>query len=327
MSLSRRAALRLVAAAPLAIPHMAKAETFAGKYAYDPLPIAPGVWLVRGADEAIAFGNGGAVANATILACPQGGAVLFDCGPSLGYAQGLAALAHQLTGGPVRRVFVSHLHPDHAMGTGAFDPAIVAALPSTRAELARDANGFSDAMYRILADWMRGTAVVLPGATVEPGPLDVGGRKLTALALAGHSEGDLVLVDEASGTVMAGDLVFHDRAPTTPTADLPRWRESLATLAALPRARLVPGHGPLDTDGAGIAQTRDWLDWLEPALAGAVARGLDMTEAGQLPIPERFASMKLARYELQRSVAHLYPALEAAGLPRVDSAARSAGGM
>ena len=53
-------------------------------------------------------------------------------------------------------------------------------------------------------------------------------------------------------------------------------------------------------------------------LRTAVQSGLDMVEAGTLPIPDRFATMAAARYELQRSVAHLYPALEAELLPRVD---------
>ena len=49
-----------------------------------------------------------------------------------------------------------------------------------------------------------------------------------------------------------------------------------------------------------------------------VAAGLDMVEAGMLPIPDRFAGLAAARYELQRSVSHLYPGLEARLLPRVD---------
>lgn len=325
MKLSRRSLLCLTAALPLPFAlraSPARAEPFAGAYDITASPIGEGIWLVRGADEAIAFANGGAIANAVILSCPEGGAILFDCGPSLRYAQGLAALARKLTGGPVRRVFISHLHPDHALGAGAFDPAILAALPATRTDLATDGEGFSDAMYRILADWMRGTNLALPGLAVSPGPLTVGGRKLTALALSGHSHADLVLVDEASGTVLAGDLVFHDRAPATPHADLALWRASLDQLAALPRRQLVPGHGPLDTDGRAISQTRDWLDWLEPALNGAVSQGLDMAEAGQMPIPERFSTLKMARYELTRSVSHFIPAIEAMRLPRIDSPAQ-----
>lgn len=71
---------------------------------------------------------------------------------------------------------------------------------------------------------------------------------------------------------------------------------------------------------AAIAQTRDWLDWLEPTLDQAVAQGLDMTEAGALPIPERFATMKMARLELQCSVARFYARIETGRLPRIDGA-------
>jgi hypothetical protein len=90
-------------------------------------------------------------------------------------------------------------------------------------------------------------------------------------------------------------------------------------LKALPHKGVLPGHGPIDAGGmAAIDQTRDWIDWLEATLTQAVRDGLDMVEAGELPIPDRFAAMAAARYELQRSVSHLYPGLEAKLLPRVD---------
>ncbi|NKJ01320.1 quinoprotein relay system zinc metallohydrolase 1 [Novosphingobium sp. SG707] len=308
---TRRAMIGAMMAAPLA----ARA---AERYILKPENLAPGVWVVRGADEAIAFANGGAIANCTILAA-KGGAILCDCGPSLAYGQALAELAQKLTGGPVLRVLITHLHPDHAMGAAAFDPAIIAALPETRRELERDARGFSDGMYRLLADWMTGTNVVLPGMDVAPGPFEIGGRALEAIALSGHSGGDLAIMDRATATLIAGDLVFHNRAPATPDADLVAWRRSLDVLDGREFARLIPGHGPVDATHGAIAQTRDWLTWLEGALADAVARGLDMGEAGDMPIPERFAGVALARYELQRSVSHFYARLEASELPRIDN--------
>ncbi|NOW46750.1 quinoprotein relay system zinc metallohydrolase 1 [Novosphingobium sp. SG751A] len=308
---TRRAMIGAMMAAPLAA-HAAQ------RYTLKPDQVAPGVWVVRGADEAIAFANGGAIANCTILAA-QGGAILCDCGPSLAYGQALAEWARKLTGGPVLRVLITHLHPDHAMGTAAFDPAIIAALPETRHELERDGRGFSDGMYRLLADWMTGTNVVLPGMDVTPGPFEIGGRALEAIALSGHSGGDLAIMDRASGTLIAGDLVFHNRAPATPDADLSAWRRSLDALDGRQFARLIPGHGSVDATHGAIAQTRDWLTWLEGALALAVARGLDMGEAGDMVIPERFAGVALARYELQRSVSHFYARLEASELPRIDN--------
>lgn len=296
------------------------APAFAQKLAYalDPLPVADGVWMLRGADAPIARDNGGAIANITILAT-DAGAVLVDAGPSLRYGEQLATLARKLTGKPVVRVYLTHLHPDHVYGSTAFAPGIVATTPELHATLERDGAGFADGMYRLLGDWMRGTEFRLPGRTVPAGVETIGGRALRLLPLAGHSAADLALLDERTGTLIAGDLVFHDRAPSTPHADLPRWRESLTALAALPHQRVIPGHGPLDpTPGAAIAQTRDWIDWLETALTEAVRQGRDMVEAGAMPIPARFEQMAAARYELQRSVSHLYPALEQSLWPRVD---------
>lgn len=307
---------RWVLAGVLAVPVMARAQGFAGTYAPEAIPIGDGIWMVPGADEALEFANGGAIANSVIMAS-DAGAIVVDSGPSLGFGQALAALAERLTGKPAARVYITHLHPDHSFGNGAFASAEIHALPGTRADLERDGTGFSDAMYRMLHGWMAGTELILPEAAAAEGAVTFGGRRLNLLALSGHSAGDLAIVDEASGTLIAGDLVFHNRAPATPHADLAAWHTALDRLAATAHRQCVPGHGPLDRGGIAIAQTRDWLSWLEDALREAVAGGLDMAEAANLPIPARFAGMAQTRYELTRSVSHFYPRLEAELLPLI----------
>jgi len=313
MMLSRRTALgALIASVPVA------AWAAAPEYRITPVAIAKGVWMIHGADAPIETANGGAIANIVIVDTPAG-TVLVDSGPSIRYGRALKAAAEKLTGKPVVRVYVTHLHPDHGLGITAFDPAIVVALPGTIADMSRDGRGFSDAMYRMLGDWMRGTDLVLPGRRIDRAAEDFGGRTLKLIALSGHSGADLALLDVATGTLIGGDLLFHDRAPSTPTADLAKWRGSLDVLAGLPHKGAIPGHGPFDPSGiAAIAQTRAWIDWLEAALTDAVRQGLDMVEAGQLPIPPQFAAMAAGRYELQRSVSHFYPGLEARLLPRMD---------
>ena len=317
MNLARRQLLRAAAMGTLALPAALRAENFAGKYVLRPEKVAEGLWFVRGTDEAITFANGGAIANCAILAT-DAGAVLFDCGPSLDYGRTLGDWARRLTGKPVAQVLISHLHPDHALGAAAFDPAIVSALPGTITEITRDGPGMTDAMFRILADWMRGTELVTPTRQLSQGPLVIGGRHLRLMALSGHSASDLAVLDEATGTLLAGDLVFHNRAPATPDADLAKWQSALNTLEATPHKLLLPGHGPADPTGAAIAQTRDWLTWMHDALTDAAAHGLDMAEAGEITIPQRFADVAAARYELQRSVSHFYAGIEAAQLPRID---------
>lgn len=311
--LARRAVLAGLAGA-LAAPAWAQALT----YKIRPEAVGDGIWLIRGTDGPIEMANGGAIANLTILATPAG-TVLVDCGTSLRYGLQLKPLVEQLTGQNIVRVYLTHLHPDHIYGAGAFDPAIVAATPQLMDILKSEGESFTAGMYRLLGDWMRGTIFHMPGKTIDGPSEEFGGRRFRLLPLAGHSPADLAVLDEQTGTLIAGDLVFHDRAPSTPHADLATWRTSLNTLKAVAHKSVVPGHGPIDpTPNAAIDQTRDWLDWLEPALRQAVAEGRDMVAAGEMPIPPRFARVKAARYELQRSVSHLYPALEAELLPRID---------
>jgi hypothetical protein len=66
---------------------------------------------------------------------------------------------------------------------------------------------------------------------------------------------------------------------------------------------------------------RDYLTWLDQLMRDGAANGSDMAEMIRSPIPERFAGISLSRYELIRSVSHLYPRYERAQMTRVDSAA------
>lgn len=315
----------LVGLGTFSLVSVGAARVFAGDgaldYALKPQKVGDGIWMLPGANAPIEFENGGAIANIVIIDTPKG-AVLVDCGPSLRFAQKLKTLAQKLTGKPVVRVYVTHLHPDHGLGLAAFSPGIVAALPATIAEIKRDGQGFSDAMYRMLNDWMRGTDLALPGIAIEQAFEDFGGRRLKLLHLQGHSGGDLALIDEKTGLLIAGDLVFYQRAPSTPTADIKGWIQSLKIMAATPHAGVIPGHGPFDPTGVkAIAQTQDWLGWLDGALKNALLSGLSMPEAANIPIPARFAHMAAARYEVQRSVAHLYPVMEDSLFPVANAPA------
>jgi quinoprotein relay system zinc metallohydrolase 1 len=313
---------RHLVAGALALPLAARAsilgaQQFAGTYAPVAHAVGDGIWLVRGADDPIEFANGGAIANSIILAS-DAGAIAVDPGPSLAFGKALDALARQVTGKPVTRIYLTNLHPDRSFGNVAFKHREIHALPQTTAGLERDGPGFADAMYRLLGGWMTGTEVVLPTHDAVSGPISYGGRELELFDLSGHTEGDLALLDKPTGSLIAGGLVFHNRAPATPHANLAAWQSSLGKLETIPHRQLLPGHGPLDPQGQAIAQTRDWLIWIEDALRSAVVGGLDMTEASNIPIPQRFADVRVARYEIHRSVSHFYPALEAELLPRID---------
>ena len=314
-ALSRRTLLTGLAAAPF-LP-IVDASAGPLTYGLKPQRLADGVWMVAGVPEAITRQNGGAIANIAILDSTDG-AIVIDTGPSRRFGVELETLARALTGKPVARVYITHFHPDHAFGNQGFAVDAIRAPAGVIDGLRAIGDSFANAMYQTAGDWMRGTEIVLPRIAAVDGIEDIGGRRLHLTVLKGHTNSDLVVVDEASGLMFAGDLVFLDRAPTTPHADLDQWRSSLMRLKELGHDRLMSGHGPVEAGGRGIAQTGEWIDVIERAIRDAFEKGLDMTEAFAVPLPAWTEKVALARYEFERSVAHLYPKLEAGLLPRVD---------
>jgi len=280
------------------------------KYDLQAEEIAPRTWGVFGVRDYFSIGNGGNVANVSFIEVPDG-IVVIDTGPSRRYGEALLELiALKAPGKQVIQVFNTHHHPDHFLGNQVFDPKLIAAPQGVIDNIKEQGDALANNMYRLVGDWMRGTTPVAPGRVISVSGDDIGGRNFTFMTLSGHTSSDFVIRDDDTGVLFAGDLAFLDRAPTTPSADLPKWRASIATLRQSDRSLLLPGHGPRDAKGAALDQTLDWLDWLDGTLREAVARGLTMNEAMVLPIPPRFAALGVARGEFERSVSHLYQKLE-----------------
>ena len=285
-------------------------------YNLKPVAVTDGVWMISGRPEVITLENGGAIANITILDSKEG-AIIVDTGPSRRFGDELAKVARDLTGKDIARVYITHFHPDHMFGSQGFEGKAIAAPQGVIDGIKTAGNAFSDAMYYIARDWMRGTEVVLPETVVTTGTEVIGGRRLQLFSLAGHTPSDLAIFDEKTGLLITGDLVFLDRAPTTPHADLAVWRETLGKLGGIPFSKLIPGHGPAEQSKRGIEQTRAWLDSIEETITRSFEKGQDMNEAAKEPLPDGLSHLALARYEFERSVMHLYPKIEAARLPAV----------
>jgi quinoprotein relay system zinc metallohydrolase 1 len=320
MTLDRRAALGLIAAAPV-VAAAPRAWAQALDYALSPAQVAPGIWMVEGVRDHFSKANGGNIGN-TVFIETDAGLLVIDTGSSLRYGEALRAAAQAATGRQVAEVWNTHHHPDHFLGNGAFADLPIRALPDTAGLAASHGDGYADALYRLLGDWMRGTSPQPPDGSLAAGERVLGGRRFRLLAMAGHSQADLAVLDEETGTLVAADLVFLDRAASTPDAELSVWRDSLAALRALAPAATLPGHGPVDRGGTSYDQTRGYLEWLETTLREAVSGGLDMMEAMAAPMPEAHARLGAQPTEFSRSVIHLYPRLEAELLPVAAPASR-----
>ena len=289
-------------------------------YQLSPRQIAEGTWLLEGSTDNFAKANGGNIVNTGFIVT-DAGVVVIDTGPSRAYGEAMRRAITAVTDKPVALVLLTHHHPDHVLGNQAFSDLPIAALAGTRKLLDEQGDAMAENMYRLVGDWMRGTEVLLPSQTLEPGVREIGGHRLRLLGLRGHTGADLAVLDERTGVLFAGDLVFYQRALTTPNSPgLEAWLADIDSLEAQPWKVLVPGHGLISQDSAPFAQMRDYLGWLDGLLKEAAGRGEDMNEVIRAPIPQRFASVNLSRYELIRTVSHLYPKYELARMPRVDGA-------
>ncbi|TAH47845.1 MAG: quinoprotein relay system zinc metallohydrolase 1 [Betaproteobacteria bacterium] len=317
-------ACALAASLPATLPSTARAAADAARPAADagafdyrlqPRELADGVYVLVGRREDFSRDNGGNIVNTGFIVGSTG-VIVVDTGPSRRYGEQLRAAIARVTPLPVVLTLNTHHPPDHFLGNQAFPPDTLAALPETIAGIEAEGAAFNDNMYRLVGDWMRDTEVVVPGQRLTPGRRTVGGRDIELVALGGHTAADLVLIDHASGTVFASDLVFHGRAPTTPHADIPRWLASLDTLGALVAKHWIPGHGSVGEEARALADTRAYLVWLRETVRDAAESGLDMAEALARPLPAEVRVWALADSEYRRSVVHLFPAAEKAALKR-----------
>jgi len=271
--------------------------------------VAVDVYVIEGKSETFSLENGGNIVNTGFIVTTSG-VVVFDTGPSRRYGLAQRKVIESVTDQPVVLILISHQHPDHFLGTQAYPGVPTLALEGAVKNIKADGDVLAEGLYRLVGDWMRGTEVRVP-EPVAPGIRSLGGRELHLLSMAGHSGADLALYDETSGVLFAGDLVFYQRAATTPHADFKRWQQDLRRIASLGARIIVPGHGPTSIGSVAVAQTAAYLAWLDVSLGAAAAQGLNHNEAMDLYVLGAFPELALGPYEVARSVVHLYSEYEA----------------
>lgn len=210
--------------------------------------VAPGVMVHQGqhAHEMTAD-NLGDISNCGVIIGKDAIAVI-DTGGSARFGSALKVAIAQVSDLPVRYVINTHMHPDHVFGNAAFLAENTAFIG--HAKLARGLSARADRYLSInkktLGDTaFAGTKIVLPTQSVQDTlNLDLGGRALTLTAQkTAHTDNDLTVRDETTGTVFMGDLIFSGHTPTL-DGSIKGWLTRLSDLSAKPAARIVPGHGP-----------------------------------------------------------------------------------
>jgi quinoprotein relay system zinc metallohydrolase 2 len=210
--------------------------------------VAPGVFVHQGRHEEFTPDNAGGIANLAFVVGGRSVAVI-DSGGSRGEGEALLGAIRARTSLPVSHVVNTHVHPDHLFGNAAFrdggGAAVVVGHAKLPERLAEAGPYYLSNLRGLLGAAFAGTEPVPPTLTVaDEAGIDLGGRTLRLRAWpTAHTDTDLTVLDEATGTLFAGDLLFMERIPVV-DGSLLGWLAVMDELQALPAARVVPGHGP-----------------------------------------------------------------------------------
>jgi hydroxyacylglutathione hydrolase len=226
--------------------------------------LTEGLYLVGGG-HVLGFGLSPGQDGHIYLLVSEGEAALIDCG--LGTAASRrAVLGHMASEGVdpswVTTLMLTHYHPDHAGGAGAWKDELhlevlagagsVAALESadmiaTGLQAAQDM-GLYDSGYEL-------QPVTVGRALADGDQAEIGSLRVTFISTPGHCHGHGCYLVEGGRTtyLFSGDCVLHDGSiilQNIPDCDIAAYANSISRLADLEFDALLPGHGPVSlTDG------------------------------------------------------------------------------
>lgn len=289
-----------------------------GDYPMQPEAVAPGVYaLITPARDFPNPENLGWNANMAFVVTGEG-VLVVDTGSSEIMGVALREAIRSVTDQPVRWIVNTHAHGDHWLGNHAFageSPEIMAGSEAA-ARMQAQADGWIRSFNDMTGGATGHSRTLFPDRLVdEVTALDLAGTRVVLLPSGGsHSPGDLVVWLPDARVLITGDVVYTDRAPSVWDGRVAQWIRFLDELIALEAEVVIPGHGRIEGPET-LPRLKGYLSALWAAVEEGVLQGLPDFETVPL-VRERMAEI-VADYpgfedKVGRSVAHLYPEVEAA---------------
>ena len=268
-------------------------------YNLTPIEVSKNVYVFFGDVNNLNNVNGGAISNTGFIIGKKS-ILVIDAGPSYLYASRVIEIIKSYSSLPIKHLIVTHHHPDHSFGISKFIEIGTNVIMS-QAEINmyfKYGNRLLRQVKKSIGDnWFINTKIVKFGNNEEfPLNLDLGGRKVSIeLYNQGHSEGDLVIEDLLSKIIFVGDLVFNERAPTIPHANITNWNKYISDIKNRKWDYIVPGHGELIKIKEQLLLTKYWINYIDKTAKQAVLNGTSPAEIFNEGIPASLRKYKLAK--------------------------------
>lgn len=247
--------------------------------------VAPGVFVHEGRYELFTPRNSGDTSNNGFIIGKDAVAVI-DTGGSAHVGAALLAAIRARTSLPIKYVINTHMHPDHVFGNVAFkaeNPTFVGNAKLPRA-LSSRAGRYLAINKELLGDSFAGTEIIPPTELVSNRlEIDLGDRKLLLEAHpTAHTDNDLTVLDEKTGTLFLGDLLFSRHTPAL-DGSIRGWLALIDNLAKRQDVKLaVPGHGPASMPWpSALDAEKRYLSTVAGDVRRMIKEGKTLAEAAQ----------------------------------------------
>lgn len=246
------------------------------------IEIAPGIFVHHGLIADAGPDTQGDLSN-TGFVIGQRSIAVIDSGGARVMGEALLRAIRAQSDLPISHVILTHMHPDHVYGASvlAETGAEVVAHRALPRALAVRVNSYTGNYGRRLGAGFIGSSLPVVTQTVsDETRIDLGGRWLRLTTWpTGHTANDMTVLDEATGTLFSGDLIFDGHLPAL-DGSLRGWQANLAGLEQMAPHRIVPGHGAVSlTPKTALAPMQRYMQVLAKDTAAAITAGLSLAEA------------------------------------------------